>query len=120
MWVDEVEALPHQRLFVVENHAMEVDKRLGVDEDANVFKVVNTIPFAMLRIEPYVVGETRTSAALDAQTEPPRSGEDPSLAMASRIRFQVCPRPSLPFFFLPAFSPLTPPPPPLPTPSPHT
>ncbi len=66
MWVNEVEALPHQRLFVVENHAVEVDKRLGVDEDANVFKVVNTVPFARLRIEPYVVGQTGTTATLDA------------------------------------------------------
>jgi hypothetical protein len=71
MRIDEVEALPHQRLFVVENHAVQVDKRLGVDEDANIFKVVHTIPFTRLRVETNVIGETRTAAALDAQTEAP-------------------------------------------------
>jgi hypothetical protein len=77
MRIDEVEALPHQRLFVVENHAVEVDKRLGVDEDANIFKVVHTIPFTRLRVETNVIGETRAAAALDAQTEAPLIRGDP-------------------------------------------
>ena len=33
--VDEVEALAHEGLFVVEDHAAEVDEALGVDEDAD-------------------------------------------------------------------------------------
>jgi hypothetical protein len=71
MRIDEVEALPHQRFFVVENHSVEVDKRLGIHKDANIFKVVHTIPFTRLRVETDVIGETRAAAALDAQTEPP-------------------------------------------------
>jgi hypothetical protein len=33
--VDEVEALAHEGLLVVEDHAAEVDEALGVDEDAD-------------------------------------------------------------------------------------
>lgn len=76
MRIDEVKTLPHQRLLVVENHAVQVDERFGVDEDANIFEVVYTIPFARLRVETNVVGETRAAAALDAQTEPPLLGGD--------------------------------------------
>ena len=71
MGIDEVESLPHQRLFVVENHAVEVDKRLGIDKDADIFKVVNTIAFSRLRVEANVIGETGTAAALNAQAESP-------------------------------------------------
>ena len=71
MWIDEVKALPHQRLLVVENHTVEIDERLGVDEDANIFKVVHTIPLTRLRIETNVIRETRAAAALNAQAEPP-------------------------------------------------
>ena len=71
MWINEVKALPHQRLFVVENHAVEVDKRLGIHKDADVFKVVNTIPFSRLRVEPNVIGQTGTAAALNAEAESP-------------------------------------------------
>ena len=71
MRIDEVKTLPHQRLLIVENHAVQVDKRFGVDEDADIFKVVHTIPFARLRVETNVIGETRATAALDAQTEAP-------------------------------------------------
>src|SRR5260370_26223652 len=31
--IDEVEPLPHERLLVVEDHAVQVDEALGVDED---------------------------------------------------------------------------------------
>jgi hypothetical protein len=34
--VDEVEALAHEGLFEVEDHAGEVDEALGIDEDADV------------------------------------------------------------------------------------
>jgi len=71
MWIDEVKALPHQRLFVVENHAVEVDKRLGIHKDADIFKVVDAVPFSRLRIEPNVIRQTRTAAALNAEAEPP-------------------------------------------------
>src|ERR1700736_4535281 len=70
MRIDEVKALPHQRLFVVENHAVEVDKRLGIHKDADVFKIVNTVPLSRLRVEPNVIGQTGTAAALNAQAEP--------------------------------------------------
>ena len=34
--IDEVEALPHQCLFVVQHHAVQIDERLGIDEDADI------------------------------------------------------------------------------------
>ena len=71
MWIDEVKALPHQRLFVVENHAMEVDKRLGIHKDAHIFKVVNAVAFSRLRVESNVIRQTGTAAALNAEAESP-------------------------------------------------
>ena len=35
MRIDEVEPLPHQRLLVVEDHAVQVDEALRIDEDAD-------------------------------------------------------------------------------------
>ena len=71
MRIDEVKALPHQRLFVVENHAVEVDKRLGIHKDTDIFKVVDAVPFSRLRVEPNVIGQTGTATALNAESEPP-------------------------------------------------
>src|SRR6202012_732158 len=77
MGIDEVESLPHQRLFVVENHAVKVDKRLWIDKDANLFKVVHTIAFSRLRVEANVVRKTGATTALDTQTKSPLFRGDP-------------------------------------------
>jgi len=50
-------AAPNQKGIQVTERALKrirvaMVKGLGVDEIANVFKIVNTIPFARLRIEP--------------------------------------------------------------------
>ena len=89
MRIDEVEALPHQRLFVVEDHAMKVDKRLGIDKDANIFEVVHAIALARLRVKTNVVRKPGAAPALDAEAKSPLGGETPSLAMATRIRFRA-------------------------------
>jgi len=77
MGIDEVESLPHQRFFVVENHAVKIDKRLWIDKDADFFKVVHTIAFPRLRVEANVVRKTRAATALDAQTKSPLFRGDP-------------------------------------------
>ena len=71
MRINEIEALPHQRLFVIENHAVEVDKRFGIDEDTNILKVVHAIAFSGLRVEANVIGETGAAPALNALAESP-------------------------------------------------
>src|SRR5664279_1482990 len=61
--VDEVEGLPHQRLFVVQRHAAQVEEALGVDKDAQrwlacgrrvemrLAECVDAVAFARLRVE---------------------------------------------------------------------
>src|SRR5258705_13051188 len=70
--IDEVKSLPHQRLFKIQHHAMQVDKALRIDEDANrravrriasghdsLTKRIHPVPLARLRIEPDVVAQSR-------------------------------------------------------------
>ena len=80
MRIDEVEALAHQRLFVVEDHAVKVDKRLGVDKDAHIFEVVHTIAFARLGIETDVVRKPGAAAALDTEAKSPLGRGDSFLS----------------------------------------
>ena len=79
MGINEVESLPHQSLFVVEDHAMEVDKRLRVDKDTNFFEVIHTIAFSRLRVKTDVVGKAGATAALDAEAKSPLFRRDPFL-----------------------------------------
>jgi len=88
MGIDEVESLPHQRFFVVENHAVEIDKRLWIDKDADFFKVVHTIAFSRLRVEANVVRKTRAATALDAQTKSPLLRGDPFFGHSDSNPFQ--------------------------------
>jgi len=74
--VNEVEALAHQGLLIVEHHAVEVDEGLGVDEDADVFEVEDAVALARLRVEANVVGETGAAAALNAEAQAAFSGRD--------------------------------------------
>src|SRR5450759_3201547 len=60
------EALMHQALFVIENHAVQVNEGLGIDKDANVFKLKHAIAFARLRVETDVVTQPRTTTTLHA------------------------------------------------------
>jgi hypothetical protein len=86
--VDEVEALAHQRLLVVEDHAVEVDEALGVDEDADGRGVgeggvkvslgegVDAVALAGLGVELDVVAEAGATAAGDAHSEASGVGGD--------------------------------------------
>jgi hypothetical protein len=67
--IDEVEALAHQGFFVIEHHAVQLEERLLIDEDADVVELVDTIAFAWLRVKANVVGESGAAAALDAETQ---------------------------------------------------
>ena len=58
MGIDEVEALTHQRLFVIEDHAVQVDERLRIDEDANVIELIDAVALSRLRIEADVIRES--------------------------------------------------------------
>jgi hypothetical protein len=83
--IDEVEALPHQGLFVVQNHAVQVDERLGIDEDADIFELVDAVALTGLRIEADVVGQPEQPPPWTPRRSPPSSGEMPSLAIALRM-----------------------------------
>ena len=70
MRVDEVEALAHQRLLVVEHHAVQVDERLGIDEDANVAELKDAIALGWAGFKANHVTQSRTAATLYAQPQP--------------------------------------------------
>src|SRR5581483_6502154 len=69
-------SLLHQRLLIVERHAVQVDERLRVDEYADVGELKNPVAFPWLRIEPDVVTQPGTPAALHAQAQPALLGRD--------------------------------------------
>src|SRR5205823_12256592 len=56
--IDEVEALLHQRVFPIQDHAVQVDERLGIHKDAHVGKLENAVAFARMRVEADVVGQS--------------------------------------------------------------
>src|SRR5271166_5954263 len=62
-------ALVHQCVFPLERHAMQVDERLRVHEDAHIVILKDAIPFARLGIEPDDVGEAGTASALNAEAQ---------------------------------------------------
>src|SRR5208283_4606612 len=66
----EHEPLVHQGLLVIQNHAVQINERLRIDEDANVFELKNTIAFARLRVEADVVTQSGTATTLDTQAKP--------------------------------------------------
>src|SRR5581483_2858122 len=56
--IHEDEALLHQRLLVVERHAVQVDEGLRINKYAHVAELKNAIAFARLRVEANVVAQT--------------------------------------------------------------
>jgi len=76
------ESLLHQRFLVIENHAVQIDKRLRIDEHPHIAKLEDAIAFAWLRVETNVIAQTGTAAALYAKAQSTCSGEMPSLAIA--------------------------------------
>src|ERR1700733_12188844 len=79
--VDEVEALAHEGLFEVEDHAGEVDEALGVDEDTDggvggVVEDEGAVALTGLGVEADVVAEAGAAAALDAEARATLLGGD--------------------------------------------
>jgi hypothetical protein len=44
--IDEVKPLPHQALLVVQRHAVQIEERLGIDEDAHPVELVDAVALA--------------------------------------------------------------------------
>src|SRR5690349_6311843 len=65
----ENKALPHQRVFPVQRHAVQVNERFGVDKYTNVFKGEDSIPFARLSVEADQVRQPRAASTLHPQTK---------------------------------------------------
>src|SRR5271154_1346387 len=67
--IDEVEALQHQGLFVIENHAVQIDERLRIDKDTDVVELVNPVALPGLGVEPNVIREPRAPSAGNAEAK---------------------------------------------------
>src|ERR1035437_1426131 len=74
--IDEGESLAHQRLFIVQRHAVQVDERLGIDEDSHTIKFINAVALAGLRVELDGIRKPRASAAYHAQAQSALCGRD--------------------------------------------
>src|SRR5438067_7579949 len=85
--INEVEALPHQRLLVVEDHAVQIDEALRIHEDPVCRRIgrrlgiemllreaEHAIALTRLAIETDVVAEPGAAAARNAKPKPPGSG----------------------------------------------
>lgn len=78
--IDEVEALPNDRLLVIQGHAAEVKEGLRVDKDPHILKVEHSVALPGLRVELDVVGETRAAPALHAKAQPALCGRNTLLS----------------------------------------
>src|SRR6202789_2012841 len=80
--IDEVEPLPHQRLFKIKHHAVQVDEALGIDEDADRRSVrriargrnscaerVDTVTLARLRVKANVVAQSGAPTPLNSDAQ---------------------------------------------------
>ena len=67
---------------------MEVDKRLGIDEDAHIFKVVHAIAFSRLRVEPNVIGKTGAASALNSHPQLSLEHTNPGDPRFSAVTFR--------------------------------
>src|SRR5215471_1013863 len=76
--IDENESLAHQRLFVIERRTVEVQKALGIDEDAGAKLLKYLVTVTRLGIEAHGVGKTGAAAALNS---------DPQSALGRRNAF---------------------------------
>src|SRR5260370_2802736 len=60
----EDESLAHERLFVLERSAVQIQKTFRVDEEARAELLENLVAVASLRVQPHGIGEAGTAAAL--------------------------------------------------------
>src|SRR5947207_7340637 len=63
-------SLAHQRLFVLERRAIQVQKALGVHENARAVLLEDFVAVARLRIQAHRIGQSGAAAALHAHTQP--------------------------------------------------
>src|ERR1700752_1447372 len=67
--IHEDESLLHQRFLIIQDHAVQINERLRVDEHAHVVELKDAIAFARLRVETDVIAETRTATTLHAKAQ---------------------------------------------------
>src|SRR5579864_1880562 len=67
--IHEYEALLHQRFLIIQDHAVQVDERLGIDKDSHITELEDAVALARLRIETDVVAQAGTSSALHAEAQ---------------------------------------------------
>src|ERR1039457_6790374 len=67
--IDKVESLPHQRLLVIERHAVQIEKRLGIDEHTHAVELIDAVALAWPRIELDGIRKSRAAAAHHAQPQ---------------------------------------------------
>src|SRR5260370_2331244 len=63
------ESLAHQRLFVLERRAVQIQKTLRVDEEARAELFEDFVAVASLRVQPHGIGETGATSALPAHPQ---------------------------------------------------
>ena len=81
--IHEYEALLHQRLLIIQGHAVQIDERLGVDENPHIGEQEDAVAFARLCVEADVIAQTRTAAALDAEAQAALLGRNAFLGHGS-------------------------------------
>src|SRR5438552_13540424 len=70
----EDESLAHQRLFVLERRAVQIQEAFGVDEEARAEFLKDFVAVASLGVQPHGIGEAGAAAALNAHAQAPDIG----------------------------------------------
>src|SRR6266436_2322152 len=65
----EDEPLAHQRLFVLERRAVQIQETFRIDEEARAEFLENLVAVAGLRVQPHGIGEAGATAALNANAQ---------------------------------------------------
>src|SRR5437879_30150 len=63
------ESLPHERLFVFERGAVQVQKAFGINEEAGAKFLEDLVAVASLRVQPHGIRETGAAATLYAHAQ---------------------------------------------------
>src|SRR5438876_9470181 len=70
----EDESLAHQRLFVLERRAVQIQEAFGVDEESRAEFLKDFVAVASLGVQPHGIGEAGAAAALHAHAQAPDIG----------------------------------------------
>ena len=79
--------MAHQRFFIFERRAVQIQKTLWIYEEARAEFLENFVAVARLRIQTHRIGQTRAAAALYTNAQASLFGETPSFSRSSRIFF---------------------------------